>query len=198
MSQILLIRHGESTANLLNVVDGGDGMNAPLTSDGRAQARKAGAYIRVQYPDAVALYSSPLLRANETAKEIGAIAGLDVVVDSGLAEGNIGAWNGRPIDHPDWQLLHDDPDYREHGGESPRQLAIRSSQTLVKIAETHLTQRVLVVTHGATIRAALAQLLCSTPLTGKQYQITNTGITTLDFHQLPRVLREDDTTHLKS
>lgn len=195
MATLILMRHGESSANLRAIAEGGDG-DSPLTGSGIDQARRAGHYLQSKYRRLDAIYSSPLLRAQRTASLIAAILDCPVTLRDELLEGRLGAWNGKPMDALDWSLLSDDPHFREHGGESPSELASRSTRCLQEIAKVHGGQTVLIVSHGAAINHGLARIFGTEPLTGHQYAIANTGMTVLDWRDRPRLIVRNDVGHL--
>lgn len=68
---LILIRHGQSQYNF----DQTGGVDAPLTTLGREQARRAGIYCRAQFHIA-ALYASTYGRARDTAEIINSFLGL--------------------------------------------------------------------------------------------------------------------------
>lgn len=74
--ELTLVRHGLPVRS--RPVDPG------LSEEGVAQARQAAAFLQDESYDAV--YTSPLLRARETAAPIAAALGLGVVTEEGLAE----------------------------------------------------------------------------------------------------------------
>ena len=68
-TQLFLVRHGATEANERRpYVLQGNGINFSLSETGRAQARSVGRFLSKFKVEAV--YSSPLLRAVETATEI--------------------------------------------------------------------------------------------------------------------------------
>ncbi|MCW2788828.1 MAG: hypothetical protein JWQ91_2936 [Aeromicrobium sp.] len=80
---ILWVRHGQSTWNLIDRMQGHE-LSPPLTELGREQA--AAAAESLADAGVVRLLSSPAVRARETADIIGARLGLDVVEDPMLLE----------------------------------------------------------------------------------------------------------------
>jgi broad specificity phosphatase PhoE len=105
-----------------------------------------------------ALYSSPLLRAHETARIVGAAIGLEPILDERLVEADAGAWTGRLIadilageraEYERWRAV--DPTFRFPGGESVAEQAQRIADALADVAAGPLPA--VVVTHGGTIRA---------------------------------------------
>src|SRR4051812_9270853 len=86
----LLLRHGQTALSIERRFSGvGD---QPLTDLGRAQA--AAAAVRLAATDAVAVISSPLRRARETALLVGEATGLEVAIDDGFRETDFGDWEG--------------------------------------------------------------------------------------------------------
>ena len=88
--RLILIRHGQTHGNLDARIQGHDD---PLTDLGRRQARVTAALF-ADRGDITHLYASPLDRAFETARIIGAAIGLDPVPVAGLAEVNAGDATG--------------------------------------------------------------------------------------------------------
>ena len=155
---ILLARHGETTSNKERRFQGQ--LDVPLNDTGREQARALAE--RVRGEGVVALYTSPLSRARETAEVVGAAIGLEPRPDDRLKEIDVGDWQERLKD----DLAREDPeawaafgragdDWRYPGGES-----LLEQQERVIAALVDITQRrelpALVVCHRGVIRAALA------------------------------------------
>ena len=92
MTTLLIVRHGQSTANPNNIFAGH--FNVPLTSLGIKQAEATAAYIAAHYRvDAV--YSSDLERAFRTARILADRVGLDVHPCTDLREVYAGEWEGK-------------------------------------------------------------------------------------------------------
>ena len=88
--RLVLVRHGQVAANRdFRYVGSND---EPLTDVGREQARLLGVAIAQISP--LRLYSSPLLRALETARAIGDRSGVQIEVDPTLREQSFGRWEG--------------------------------------------------------------------------------------------------------
>lgn len=156
MTTLLLVRHGQSEANLAQVFAGH--FNAPLTERGHEQARLTADYLTAHYRiDAV--HSSDLLRAYHTGKPTADALGLPVVKEEGMREIFEGEWSGRLFsdlrvefeeDYGTW--LRDIGHARCTGGESTEELLTRVKATLTRIAEAHDGETVLVTTHATPIR----------------------------------------------
>lgn len=152
-----MVRHGETDWNRDNRFQGH--ADPPLNETGRAQARALAEELVAV--DAVALYSSPLVRAHETALILGARLGLDVRVSESLREVDVGSWSGLtrievetrfPVGYRRWlEFGHGWDD-----GETYDALGARVLSGLLEIAARHPRRLVLAVTHGGPIRSALA------------------------------------------
>jgi probable phosphoglycerate mutase len=88
----VFVRHGESEANVADIVAGS--RDVPLTARGRVQAGAIAE--RLADFAAVAIYTSALSRARDTAEIVAASLRLPVFVVPELAERDWGAWEGRP------------------------------------------------------------------------------------------------------
>ena len=155
---IVLARHGETTWNKDRRFQGQ--LDVELNDTGREQARALAAVAKGG--GFVALYTSPLVRARETAEIVGAELGLEPRVDDRLKESHVGAWEGRfKAD-----LERDEPaawaafgaageDFRFPGGESLEEQQERVVAALVDVTQAHELPA-LVVCHRGVIRCALA------------------------------------------
>src|ERR1700755_1893717 len=90
---ILLVRHGESTGNLAGRLQGH--FDAPLTDLGRAQAARAGAWLKARGLRWSTAYASPLARARDTAAIIAETTGYpEAILDDDLKEVAVGRLEG--------------------------------------------------------------------------------------------------------
>jgi broad specificity phosphatase PhoE len=155
---ILLARHGETAENRERRFQGQK--DVPLNDRGREQARALAE--RAAGEELAALYTSPLVRARETAEIVGERIGLEPRADDRLKEVDVGDWQDRLKD----DVERDDPggwaafraggdDFRFPGGES-----FAEQQERVIAALVDITQRgelpALVVCHRGVVRCALA------------------------------------------
>jgi probable phosphoglycerate mutase len=159
---LTLVRHGQTAANIEGVWHGST--NTPLTDHGHRQAAATAAYLAATHDDIRYVYASPLDRAHHTARPIAAHYGRPVVLDAGLAEFDLGEWEGTSFqvlfeERRLFQHMKADPHFAPHGGESPSQVGHRLSGTLRKIAGLHPGERIVVVTHGGALSIALGLLL---------------------------------------
>jgi broad specificity phosphatase PhoE len=151
MGNCYFVRHGESEANRGDWLAGH--RDSPLTERGRAQAAAAGPGVRGLVFQHVLV--SDLSRAGETARILVGDLGLPMHVTSGLRERCGGDWEGRPLVELR-ALGHLSRirawDVRPPGGESLSDVALR---TLGVLADYDAGEDLLVVAHGALIRALL-------------------------------------------
>jgi broad specificity phosphatase PhoE len=152
MARLILIRHGESLANAERRFT--HGPHEPLSRKGRDEAIARGRQLAGRF-DPVALYASPFVRALETARLVGAALGLDPTVVEELREQDFGSLRGRGYDavreDPTWHT--DRWRYRPGGGETLEEVFHRVGPALDGIAERHLGEQVVVVSHGGVMAA---------------------------------------------
>jgi broad specificity phosphatase PhoE len=168
VTTILLARHGETDWNREGRWQGW--ADPPLNDSGRAQARALARQLRDARFDAV--YASDLQRAHETAAIVAEPHGVPVVADSGLREIDVGSWSG---------LTRAELEARFPGGERPdgetrEQHAGRVLGAVERIARDHPGARILLVTHGGTMRA-LRSHVSDEPF----HPIENCGVLELHF-----------------
>jgi len=146
---LYLVRHGETDWNLARRIQGST--DIPLNNTGRAQAAATGRLLSRREWDAI--YTSPLSRAEETARLIAAEIGLSAPVPvAAIVERNYGEAEGLA-----------DPELRERfpgdtpvpGRESRDDVVARVLPALVGLAERHPDEAILVVSHGGVIRSVL-------------------------------------------
>jgi broad specificity phosphatase PhoE len=196
---LVLARHGETAANLRGVWQGST--DAPLSQRGLRQAECLARFMGQHYGDAIALYSSHLKRAHDTAKAVGSTLGLPVRVDRDLREYDLGSWEGESYTdliekHRLWHHMRTDPDFAPHGGESPRQVTDRFAGALRRIADTHPGERVAVVAHGGALCMAIAQIVDG-DYTRWRRVMDNCAVTELALDPQPELLQFNLNTHLE-
>jgi len=168
VTTILLARHGETEWNREGRWQGW--ADPPLNETGRAQARALAEQLRSTPFDAV--YSSDLQRARETAEIVAAPHGVPVVADLGLREIDVGSWSG--LTRPEIQERFPGGDRPD--GETRAQHSARVLAAVERIARANAGQRILLVTHGGTMRA-LHEHLSEAPL----HPVENCGVLELHF-----------------
>ncbi len=157
MTNIVLIRHGESETNYKRIFTGN--LNPNLTEKGFHQAELASDYIANNYK-IDKIYASDLKRAYTTAVPASKRFSLEIIPSEQLREINGGEWQDKTYTdinetYPDayglW--LNDIGNAVCTGGESVKQLADRVMKKLTEIAEENVGKTVLIATHATPIRA---------------------------------------------
>jgi broad specificity phosphatase PhoE len=147
----------------------------PLDAQGRTRA----AALAGQMPGADTCWSSPELRARQTAEALQ----LDAATEPMLRDCDYGAWRGRTFDEvhaqdPDgvaaWLR---DPAATPHGGESIAGVIERVARWLTVQQTQH--RQSLVVTHATVIRAAIVHAIATPPLSFWRIDIAPLSITRL-------------------
>ena len=151
------VRHGQTDANLAGILQGQS--DTPLGDFGRVQARAAAERLRRETFDL--FYTSDLRRAYETAEIIGSAIHLAPVPLPALREWHLGELEGRP--HDELQSRFPDvirsfrydrtDDIPVPGGESRNEFFARVGGCLDRLHRDHPGARILIVTHGGTLRA---------------------------------------------
>lgn len=154
MTELLLIRHGETDLNRELRFQGQ--VDTALNAIGHEQARRLARRLAGERADA--LYVSDLARALQTAQPIAGELALPSLPESGLREQSFGLVDGMGVEeiqrlHPTaWDgWLRFDPDFAMPGGESQRQFHARVIDTLNRLAVAHGDGRLVVVTHGGVL-----------------------------------------------
>jgi broad specificity phosphatase PhoE len=155
---LLLARHGETEWNATGRWQGSTG--PPLNERGREQAEALADRLDGVALDAI--YSSPALRAVETAEVVSRRLALPVRQDARLGEVDFGEWEGLTSEEIDERYAGAFAEWnasklaRPPAGETDLEMAERVLEAVYEIAARHPEERVLVVTSGGPIRAVQA------------------------------------------
>src|ERR1041385_4565433 len=201
-SRLLLVRHGESTWNAGRRIQGQ--LDPPLSDRGLAQAAEVGE--RMAGHRLAAFYSSDLTRTRQTADVIAAAleTGLEPVLDPGLREIALGAWEGKTREElteefPElWERWAREPDWDiVPGGEGAAPFAARVHAALDRIRQDHPHGDVLIVTHGGVIQVALLGVVGQTSRGLFPFLIENCSLTVIQRTSRRTVVTAvNDTCHL--
>ncbi len=160
MPILLLIRHGETDWNRSGRVMGDQSI--PLNQTGERQAH-ACAEVLSRTP-ITGIFTSPVLRAVQTAEILRLPQGAPLYHIPGLSEIGVGDWINRY-----WQDFADDPAKREwytqpdqarpSGGETLREVQRRAVAAVEQVIDSAQDRPYVFVSHGDVIRAILAHYL---------------------------------------
>ncbi|XP_015698495.2 phosphoglycerate mutase-like protein 4 [Oryza brachyantha] len=178
-AKVVVVRHGETAGNALRIIQGQ--MDIELNETGRQQAVMVARRLANEAKP-TAVYSSDLKRAAYTAQTIATACNVsNLVLNPALRERHMGDLHGLTFDDavrskPDAYKAFTSEDRSQEipgGGESLDQLSDRCVSYLNTIASKHKGERVIVVTHGASIEE-----LCrhADPTSSVRMRIPNTSI----------------------
>lgn len=151
------VRHGKTDWNDLKKIQGMS--NPALNESGRKQAHGIGGMLLEKGTVITAVYTSPLLRARESAEIIAGMLSLPVKCTEALREIDMGVWEGMTL--PEVQKTYpagfrywlESRRYSSpFGGESYQDLLMRALAAVREIAAKE-TGNVLIVAHSAVIMA---------------------------------------------
>ena len=158
MTTILMIRHGQSEANNLDVFAGN--YDVELTELGVQQAKCTADFSAKNYK-VDKIYASDLKRAFKTAQIIADKCNLEVITEQNFREISAGKWEAVKFDDitklysDDYSIWRNDiGNARCTEGESVKELAKRVCDTLLKVARENEDKTVVIGTHATPVRVA--------------------------------------------
>ena len=203
MTEIIIIRHGETEWNKTGRFQGHS--DVPLSAEGRAQAAALGRNLALDHVDAI--YASDLTRAMETAAPLAKRFGFEVISDPLLRELNFGAWEGRHFD----DVNAENPNAMKNFYTDPEQADIPESEPFPEfqrrvagrvreIVAQERGKRIVVVSHGASIRILLADILAMPIRSIWHISQLNTAVNKIRFEDdgFAIVTLMNDTSHLRA
>jgi len=162
---MFLVRHGATALNRANPpLLQGRRRDHELSKEGLWQARKTSKLLSDFKINKV--YSSPLLRARQTADEIAKPYQLDVQIVEDLVEVDVGNWEGkswadieRSTPEAYQAFMSDASVAPYHGGENLLTVKRRAVPALESLMAENVGQRIAVVAHNVVNRCYLTKLL---------------------------------------
>jgi broad specificity phosphatase PhoE len=200
---LLLIRHGESIANIEGRMQGH--FDSPLSDRGREQARALVARLQREGRSVAAIYGSDLSRAAETAEILAAGLSAPLHLDARLREYDVGVltgviWSEVEFLYPElWKQLHESSEYvpfpSEEGNEA---FHVRLADMLAFIQARHgADDTVAVVSHGGSLGMLLAHLLGMDTRRPLPFRIENASLSIVETGgRRLRLSLLNDTCHL--
>lgn len=161
MTELVLVRHGETTWHTENRYAGGS--DVPLTDHGVDQANRLASW--AAWAGLGGVWASDLSRARQTAQPSAEACGLPLRIDARLREVDFGQGEGLTRQQMEESMpeaiaafQRDPVQHHLPGGEDPAKAAERGVECLDDIAAAHPNDRVLVVAHGTLIRLVVCSL----------------------------------------
>ena len=173
---ILVIRHGQSEADILKVIEGRANFN--LTELGHKQAEVMANWVKENY-SINKIYSSPLNRAKQTAEYISKIFGIEIIFDDDLMEWKNGLIAGLTLEEANKKYpepikhLHT----RVYEQESYIDFRMRAETIMSKIVnENKEDDKIAIISHGGMINM-LFRCFIEVPMNNKiSIKNSDTGI----------------------
>ncbi len=183
LKEILLLRHGETDWNIQRRFQGGT--DIPLNSNGKQQAAVLRETISSWNPDVI--WVSPLQRAVKTAELLTDGKPDRITVVDDLREISFGDWEGKSIDvlrtsDPLFNEWQDEPFLKAIPNSEPTdEVFLRVRRVLKTVTECD-AERLLIVSHGGTLRVLLAEALgISLKATWKNFLLSNCSLSGLTY-----------------
>ena len=150
---IYLVRHGQTDDNFKSIVQGR--VDNPLNDTGRGQAKETGLKLKGLNIKFDRIYSSPLIRAKESASIINNVLNIgDVIVDEELTEREFGNLEGLDVSYMRW--LVQNPNFKKEGYEDDEIIINRVKNAIDKISL--MGENILIVCHSHTIKSLLVYI----------------------------------------
>lgn len=196
-TELIIFRHGETDWNREHRAMGKT--DIPLNEVGKQQAKKLAERLSSQHIDAI--YSSPLLRAHETANTVASLHNLSVNTLDDLIEMDLGMFEGKLKTERGELFPQFDPGNDEHrillGMDTfSNWIPKFKEQTIPVLLQTHPDQTIALSTHDQKMRALLVAL--GMPEQIKRTVIKNCAISAVSIEDgKPVVLFHNDASHLE-
>lgn len=199
--ELAFVRHGESEANRAGIIQGrGD---YPLSDIGREQARLASAALAGFGPSII--FSSPLVRARETAEIINRAHGVEIIAMPELQEYNLGEFEGKTFQ----AVLEGYPEVKpgiargvpfHHlapGAETDAEADGRAARAIELLLGSGADRAIVVAHLGILERIVLAALNGNGGIPASAWPLNNASITRLRLSATERrLLSFNETGHL--
>jgi broad specificity phosphatase PhoE len=200
MTEIILVRHGETEWNVGEIFRGR--IDIDLNETGRKQAELLGEYLSELKIEAI--YSGPLKRALNTARAIARHHNLEVQNTNGLNDLDFGQWQGLSRQevrdkyqeaYAEW--LNHPERVRLPGGETLGEVRARAIKVVNEVITKH-TGMVVLVSHRVVNKVLICALLGLDDSHFWNIRLDTCGLTTFNYESGRFVLaRHNDTSFLK-
>lgn len=175
---IYIIRHGQTGLNKAFALQGRS--DNPLNEKGAEQAREAGSWFKDHGIVFDRIFTSPLIRAIETARLVAGIPeevpDQRIRIDERLIEMDYGPYEGMSLKDPAPEVLHFFSDFQNNpapdGMEPLSEVVRRSGEFLEEIRPLAEKENILISTHAIAMKGLLEYL---TPESNGAYWSKNIG-----------------------
>jgi broad specificity phosphatase PhoE len=186
---LYLIRHGATDNNRATPPRlQGRRTDPGLSQEGLEQARLTGQYLAGR--PLAAVYSSPLLRARQTAEAIARPHDMQVQLVDELIEVDVGDWEGRSWDeiqrtdpHAYRAFMTDATVHPYSGGENLSTVLTRAAPALGRLMQENLGRLIAAVAHNVVNRSYLAHVMGVPVARYRSIPQDNCGLTLLRYRK---------------
>lgn len=202
MTRIYFIRHGETEWNKTKRFQGFT--DIPLSDIGKAQAALLGK--RFESIPIDVIYSSPLIRAYETAAAVAVPKKMEIMKNDHFKEINFGEWEG--LTGEELTKLYGDqfirlistPEIAEFPGDGSLQLVTKRVKLgLDAVIAENENKNVMIVSHGGLIRLCIFYLMGMDLSFYNKMWLNNTSVSIVDINKRGNVLyKVNDDAHLEN
>ena len=163
--KITFIRHGATINTEENRLFDGESYPA-INANGKAEMECIAEWIKEKGLKTDKIYASSALRTIQSARILSEICGSDFEILPELSSRKVGVWSGlsfEEIEDKYPQMLdqyHKNPEkYCPEGGETAIDYNKKVAKIINEVIENNLNKRLIIVTHGEVIQAAVANAL---------------------------------------
>jgi probable phosphoglycerate mutase len=197
--RLILVRHGESKANVAGVLQGQS--EGELTAKGFQQADQVGAHLQAFHIDRMLV--SDLRRARETAAHISRHLAIPVEYTAQVREWDAGILDGQPAAAlPAAVQASGKPfyEFKPQGGERLLDVFERAKKLIENLGNEKRRETVLVVSHGDFLRMVLAVIQEISLEEANRIHLDNTSysIAERDLHGKWIILAVNNSDHLRA
>ena len=180
-TELIVVRHGETFWNSEGLIQGH--LDTDLSPMGIRQAEAIAE--RLAEEKFVAIYSSDLKRAYQTAEYLAGKTGHKITADRRLRERNLGIFQGLTMDEVEQRYPGEfnlyktgGPDYVVPDGESRRQQFERAIDCIKEISVRHNGESIVIVTHGGVLSGLFRYVLDIPIFAPTRFKLFNASINT--------------------
>ncbi|HJN62841.1 MAG TPA: class I tRNA ligase family protein [Candidatus Paceibacterota bacterium] len=150
-NKYLVMRHGNADSNLKQYLDSGSNKDNHLTSEGEKNILARARELKNEKIDLI--FSSPVLRAKESAEIISKELGLEVVYDKRLAEKDFGEYDGETIEEYSklFSNTHEKFEKKCPHGENRNDIRVRMGEFIYEIDSKYQGKNILIISHRTPI-----------------------------------------------
>ena len=163
--KITFIRHGATINTEENRLFDDESYPA-INANGKAEIEKISLWVKHKGLKIDKIYSSSALRCVQSARILSNVCNIDFEVIENLTSRKSGVWSGLSFEEIEQKYpnmldeYHKNPEnYSPEGGETTVELNKRVASVIDDIINENLNKRLIIITHGDVIQAAIANAL---------------------------------------